>query len=164
MDRIEVTVTPSTYNLTGKPFAYGDNPRISAMYSIQYCVANALLRKDCKLRHFDESFVREPKIMEIINKIHVTADPALDQRNPLATDMEVRMKNGSVYRKSADFPRGMPENPLTRGELMDKFQDCVGYGAKPLRKRKINRIISLVNGLEKAKDVRKLIPLLVSET
>lgn len=160
---IKVTVTPFTYNLTGKPFEYGDNPRINAMYSIQYCVANALLRKSCKLRHFDESLVREPEIMEIINKIHVTPDPALDKRNPMATDVEVRMRDGAVYYKSIDFARGMPERPLIKEELMDKFQDCVTFGGRPLPKGNIKRIISLVDGMETARDVRSLIPLLISK-
>jgi 2-methylcitrate dehydratase PrpD len=160
---VKVTVTPSTYNLTGKPFEYRDNPRISAMYSIQYCVTSALLRKSCKLHHFDESWVREPKIMEIINNVQVSADPALDRRNPLATDVEVRTRDGVVYHKSVDFPRGMPENPLTKEELMDKFKDCVSYGGMPLPKRNIKRIISLVDELEKIKDVRGLIPLLISK-
>ena len=133
------------------------------MYSIQYCVANALLRKSCKLRHFDESLVREPKIVEIINKIYVTPDPALDKRNPLATDMEVRMRDGTVYQKSVDFARGMPERPLIKEELMDKFQDCVSFGGKPLPKSNIKRIMSLVEGLEKVRDVRILIPLLISK-
>jgi 2-methylcitrate dehydratase PrpD len=163
LEEIKVRVTPSTYNLTGKPFNYGDNPRISAMYSIQYCVANALLRKSCKLHHFDESLVREPEIMEIINKIHVTPDPALDPRGQLATEMEVRMKNGAIYHESVDFARGMPERPLIKEELMDKFQDCVSFGGKPLPKGNIKRIISLVDGLEKARDVRSLIPLLISK-
>jgi len=163
LEEIRVTVTPSTYNLTGKPFEYGDNPRISAMYSIQYCVANALLRKSCKLRHFDEPMVREPEIMEIIKKIHVKPDPALDKRNQLATEMEVRMRDGTVYQKSVDFARGMPERPLIKEELMDKFHDCVSFGGKPLPKSNIKRIMSLVDGLEKTKDVRSLIPLLISK-
>ena len=163
LDEIKIRVTPSTYNLTGKPFEYGDNPRISAMYSIQYCVANALFRESCKLRHFDEPLVREPKLMEIISKIHVIPDPALDERNPLATDVEVRMKDGSVYLKSLDLPRGAPENPLEKEELMDKFQDCVSYGGKPLPKGNTKKIISLIDGLESVKDVRRLIPLLMSK-
>lgn len=160
---IKVTVVPWTYNLTGKPFEYGDDPRISAMYSIQYCVANALLRRSCRIRHFDESAVREPKIMEIINKIHIMADPTLDPRNELATHMEVRMKDGTVYHKAVEFPRGTAQNPLTKEELMDKFQDSISYGGKPLPKENIKGIISLVDRLEKIKDVRSLIPLLISK-
>ncbi|MCG6534912.1 MAG: MmgE/PrpD family protein [Syntrophales bacterium LBB04] len=160
---IKVTVTPSTYNLTGKPFEYGDNLRISAMYSIQYCVASALLRGACKLSDFDEPAIREPRILEIIKQIHVTPNPELDKRNQLATDIEVRMKNGAVYHKSVDFARGMPDSPLTREEFMEKFEDCVSYAKKPLPKGNIKRLVSLVEELEKVRDVRRLIPLLVSQ-
>lgn len=160
LDEIKVRVTPFTYNLTGKPFEYGDNPRISAMYSIQYCVANALLRKSCKLRHFDESFVKEPKVMEIISRIHAVADPTLDKRNPRITEMEVRMKDGAVYRKSVASPRGTSENPLTKEELMEKFEDCVSYGGKAFPEEKVKRIISFVGGLVEEKNVCDLIPLL----
>jgi len=52
---------------------------------------------------------------------------------------------------------------LTREELIEKFQDCVSYGGKPLPKGNIKRIISLIDGLEKVKDVRRLIPLLISQ-
>jgi len=161
---IKVTVTPHTFHLTGKPFEYGDNPRISAMYSIQYSVANALLRKSCRLSHFDESQVRDPKMMELINRIHCACDPALAERSRHATDIEVRMKNGAVYQKSVDFGRGMPERPLTRGEFMEKFEDCVSYAEKPLPKGNIKRIVSLVEELEKVKDVRRLIPLLFNNS
>ena len=160
---IKVTVTPFTYNLVGKPFEYGDNPRISAMYSIQYCVANALFRRSCIVRHFDESLVREPKIKELIDKIRVFPEPALDKRNLFATDMEVRMRDGAVYQKTVDFPRGVSENPLTKDEVMDKFRDCISYAGKLLPQKNINRIISIVSELEDVKDVRDLIPLLISQ-
>jgi 2-methylcitrate dehydratase PrpD len=161
LDEIKVRVTPFTQNLTGKPFQYGDNPKISAIYSIQYCVANALLRNSVRLRHFDEPMVREPKLMEIIPKIHPFADPTWDESKQLSSETEVRMKDGAVYQKSVNFPRGTAENPLTREELIDKFEDCVSYSEKSLPKGNIKRIISLIDGLEKVKDVRRLIPLLI---
>ena len=157
---ISVRVTPFTYNLTGKPFAYGENPRVSAMYSIQYCVANALLRKDCKLRHFDETWVKKPELMEIINKVHVFADPAWDETRQLASEMEVRMKDGTVFHKHVEFPRGTAENPLTNEDLLEKFRDCVSYGGGKLSQSRVDELISLVEGLEDVKDVRGLIPLL----
>jgi 2-methylcitrate dehydratase PrpD len=160
---IKVKVTPFTYNLTGKPFQYGDNPKISAIYSIQYCVANALLRKSCKLRHFDESMVMDPRIMEIIEKIHPSADPTWDESKQLSSEMEVRMRNGALYQKKVDYPRGTQENPLTKEELVNKFEDCVSYGGKPLPKGNIKRILSMIDGLEKVTDIRRVIPLLISK-
>lgn len=161
---VKVTVTPYVHNLTGKPFEYGDNPRISAIYSAQYCVANALLRKSCKLHHFDEDLVREPKIMELIEKVHTFSDPALDKRNQLATDIEVRMGDGAIYHRSVDFPPGASEKPLTKEELLGEFYDCVSYGGKPLPQENVERIISLVGRLEEVDDVRTLIPLLINQS
>jgi 2-methylcitrate dehydratase PrpD len=158
---IKVKVTPFTLNFTGRPFEYGDNPRISAMYSIRYCVANALLRKSCKLRHFDESFVRERELLELIEKVHPVVDPALDTLTDIGSVMEVTMKDGSSHRKVVEFPRGTFENPMTEEEIMEKFLDCVSYGGQWLRKESVEKIIAMVFGMEDMDDVRTLVSLLV---
>lgn len=161
VSEIKVKVTPFTHNFTGRPFEYGDNPRISAMYSIRYCVANALLRKTCKLRHFDESSVREPELLGLMEKVHPVVDPALDTLTDIGSVMEVTMRDGAVYPKGVEFPRGTLENPMTQDELMEKFQDCFSYGGKSLPEESFEKITGMVFGLEKVKDIRSLIPLLV---
>ncbi len=166
--QIDVKVSPLVYNLVGHEFKIGDNPKVSAQFSIQYCVADALLRKSSKLCHFDESYIREPKIMELSKKIHVSSEPSLDDpKKPesiLAAYMEVTTKNGSVYHKTVDFPRGLPANPLTNEEHMERFLDCVNYNAPDfLSPTRIGEIISIVGDLEAVKDIRSLINLLSGE-
>lgn len=162
---IHVKVTPFTLNFTGRPFEYGDNPRISAMYSIQYCVANALLRKSCKLDHFNESSVREPALLELITKIYpAVADHSLDRLTDIGSLMEVIMKDGTVHKKLVEFPKGTLQNPLTKEELIEKFKDCAGFAKKPLSYENIDNIIKMVFDLENLDDVRTIIPLLMSET
>jgi len=160
---IEIKLTPYFYNLVGHQFEIGDNPKVSGQFSVQYCVANALLRKGSKLRHFDEPSIREPKVAELTKKVHVIADPALDDpKRPgfsLATDMKVTTKRGRVYHRAVDIPRGMPGNPLTREEHIEHFRDCADYADKPLPPGNIEKIISGVEELEKVQDVRSLIPL-----
>ena len=160
--RIKVIVTPVAYNLTGKPFEYGENPRISAMYSLQYCVSNALLRKGCKLSHFDEPRVRDPGIMELVEKTSVFSDPALDEKHPLAAKMEIIMKNGTICQKEVNFPRGVSENPLSSEELEDIFYDCVDYGGMSFHKDSVKKIISIVHNLEEVDDVRTLVALMAN--
>ena len=43
--RIDITVPPYTHKLVGHPFEVGDDAKVNAQFSIQYCVANALLRR-----------------------------------------------------------------------------------------------------------------------
>ena len=99
---IKVRVTPYVYDMTGGQFKIGDNPKVDAQFSIQYCVANALLRKGGRLEHFDESYVREPRIMELVEKIQVTPDPALEGEKTgasMGADMDVTTTDGATYHK-----------------------------------------------------------------
>jgi 2-methylcitrate dehydratase PrpD len=161
IDRILIRVTPAIYNLTGHPFKIGENPKVDAQFSIQYCVANVLLRKVPELRHFDEPYIKDPKIMELIRKIQVVPDAALMKRGHRTADMSVMTKSGGSYHTVVDTPRGYPENPLTEEEHLERLRDCIGYGSKPLPPENVEKLILLVDQLEGVKDVRTFIPLLL---
>lgn len=161
ISQIDIKVTPYVYKLVGNPFQIRNNPRVDAQFNIRYCVANALLRKSSSLKHFEESFVRDPKIMEMTKKINVSADPILDQRGETALEMEVFTKAGAVFHKSLDFPKGFPENPLTKEENIERFEDCISYAKKPLPPGNIEKVVSLIHKLEEVEDIRCLIPLLL---
>jgi 2-methylcitrate dehydratase PrpD len=161
--RIDIKVRPYQYRLVGHPFEVGDNPRVNAQFNIRYCVASALLRKSCRLEHFDEPFVRSSKVMELTRKIYVAADPALDKRGELAAEVKVRTRENGIYNKTVDIPRGFYGNPLTSEEHMERFQDCVSYARKPLAPENIEKIVTMVSRLEEVRDVRSLIPLLLSQ-
>ena len=160
---IDIMVTPYAHKLVGHQFNIGGNPKVAAQFSIQYCVANALLRKSPKLEHFDEPAIREPKIIELINKIQVGADPTLEKRGHTAVDMRVTTRDGGILHKSVDIARGFPGNPLTKEEHNQRFQNCVSYAEKPLPPENIEQVVSLVSQLEELADVRSLIPLLLSQ-
>lgn len=162
---IKVTPFPGVYQLVGHQFKIGKNPRVNAQFSIQYCVANALLRRSSKLQHFEESQVREPRIMELVKKVHVAPDPELDQGRPefhLRTELKVTTEVGEVYHKVVDIPRGAPGNPLTDEEHQERFRDYVSYAGRPLPSENIDKIASMVGQLEEVEDVRSLIPLLLA--
>ena len=163
IDRIIVRVTPAVYNLTGHSFKIGENPKVNAQFSIQYCVANVLLRKYPELNHFDEPYVKDPKITELIKKIQVMPDASLNQRDHRSADMTVVTRSGKTHHAVIDAPRGYPDNPLTEEEHLNRFRDCIGYGSKPLPPEHIEKIISLVKSLETVEDVRTFIPLLLSQ-
>lgn len=164
IDHIEVKVPPYCYKLVGHPFEIGENPKVNAQFSIQYCVANALLRRSSKLSHFDEINVKDPEIQKLTKKIQISPDPSLeDPEKPgfsLSAKMTVYMTGRKVYEKSVAIPRGLPGNPLSKEEHLERFYDCINYSGIKLRKKEIERLISLINHFEEIKDIRKLIPLL----
>jgi len=163
---ITVKVTPRSHRLVGGAFVLGDNPAVSGKYSIEYCVANALLRKSSKLQDFDESSVSDPPIMELIKKVHPIADSTLGSKCSHETDVEVKMKSGAVYHKRVDIPQGYPENPLSKEQHLVRFRDCIKYAedsmSKPLSSGNIEKIIWQINHLERMEDVCSIVPLLLS--
>lgn len=162
IDHIDVTVPPYIHKLVGHEFQIGDNPRVNAQFSIQYCVANALIRKSSKLHHFEESSVRDPEIMPLARKVRVIADPALDARGHTALDMQVFTTSGDTYFKNMDIAPGFPGNPLTQREHEERFWDCLNFAARPVERQSAEKIISLVTRLEELEDIRNLIPLVGS--
>ena len=160
---IDIQVTPYVFKLVGHPFEIGDNPRVNAQFNIPYCVSNVLLRKKPKLEHFDEQFVRDPKILDIAEKVTVVPDPALDERGETALEMQVSTKDGAVHKKSIDFPPGLPENPLTKEEHMERFQNCISFSGDLLPQENIEKMVSFVNNIEVVEDIRRLIPLLLTK-
>ena len=48
--RVTVRMPPYSHRLVGNPFSPGANPRVSAQFSVQYCVANAIARARCDAR------------------------------------------------------------------------------------------------------------------
>ena len=80
-----------------------------------------------------------------------------------AVDMRVTTRDGAILHKSVDIARGFPGNPLTKQEHNQHFQDCISYAGKPLPPENIEKVVSLVSQLEELTDVRRLIPLLLSQ-
>jgi 2-methylcitrate dehydratase PrpD len=163
VSRVDIRVVPYIYKIVGHPFKTGENPKVNAQFSIQYCVANALLRGSSKLKHFDEPQILDPRIPEILEKVHITAAPELDQRgHNTACEMTVTGTDGRVYHKRLDVAPGFPENPLTREEQDERFRDCIDYSGGVLPRENVEKIVSMVNSLEAIEHVSiSMIPLLV---
>ena len=161
--KVDIRVTPYVFKLVGHPFVIGDSPRVNAQFNIRYCVSNVLLRKSPRLEHFEEQSVRDPKIMEMTKKVNVEPDPGLEPRGETALEMQVFTKDGAVHKKSLDFPPGMPENPLTKEDHLDRFHSCISFAGELLPREKIEKMRSLISEIEGVEDIRLLIPLLSRE-
>jgi len=163
-ERIDILVPPYTYKLVGHLFEIGDNPKVNAQFSIQYCVANALLRKSSKLSHFEEDSIKDPRIATLTERIHVIEDKALEARGHTPLDMRVVTRSGKEYLRAIDIAPGFPGNELTQEDHEQRFWDCMDFAEKKIDRESAVRIVSLVDAIEKIEDVRMLIPLLLSDT
>jgi 2-methylcitrate dehydratase PrpD len=159
--KVTVLLPPYSHQLVGNPFCPGANPRVSAQFSVQYCVANAILRRGASLEHFRPEMVTAPALVPLISRIDVIADPALDRRGHSAVDFELLTTDGRRANRSYDISPGYPGNGLGPAEHRARFDDCMAYAPYPLSEDQIARLVEAVD-LEAYSDVRALLGAIVS--
>lgn len=127
LDYAQVRMPPYAAKLVGMPFEMGDNPRVNAQFSAQYCVANAIWRNSSKLDHFRPSAIAESGVQGLIAKVRVIADPAMDVRGHSAVDLTIRRADGRLGRRAYDVSPGFPGRGLSALEHQARFEDCMAY-------------------------------------
>ncbi len=73
--------------------------------------------------------------------------------------VEIRTRGGKVFSRKVDQYYGTFENPMSKEDLVSKFNDCVSYSVRPLSKRTIQTVIEMIDNLEELDDVTRLIEL-----
>lgn len=114
----------------GPPVAYGPliHPRpttgLEGKFSMQYCMAAAVLDGSPVLDTFVDTAVQRPAAQTLLRRVEFlqTGEPVPATRG--YAEVAVTLKNGSVLRQRSDQPRGGPEKPLSWDELAAKYRDC----------------------------------------
>jgi 2-methylcitrate dehydratase PrpD len=113
-------------------FCDNDNPLDAqrARFSLQHCVATALLHGDVNFADFESSRRSEPHLVELRNKVEVGVDDILDRAYPQHFGARIRIKLDSGITREATITdaKGDPERPLTDNEIIAKFKALWHWG------------------------------------
>ena len=118
-----------TYDLAVSCHDHTDIPgSYSAKMSIPYATAAGLIYGRAGLQEFSEEAVRQPAILELARKVHVTADDELSRAFPgiQAAIVTIKTKDGTFIDR-VDFPKGEPENPLNDQEFRERYNGLMEY-------------------------------------
>lgn len=158
---ISVLLTLGALNgFTGQPFSPGETPQIDGAFSIRYTVACALLRKGVKPAYFTDECTSDPRIRGLIDKMKLVA--AIPPEKAPATEIRVRMEDGTVFSAETAFPKGdIYRTPLTPDEIRGKYRDNAAY-SQTVPVEKSEAVLEMVESLEEIDDVRAITSLLVA--
>jgi 2-methylcitrate dehydratase PrpD len=99
---------------------------LAGKFSMEYCLAAALLHGKVGLQQFADATVQDPRAQELLQRVRLVY-PDQDEPNwdtPMPDIVEVVLHNGQRFQQRIDVPKGDPELPLTWEELVAKFTDC----------------------------------------
>jgi 2-methylcitrate dehydratase PrpD len=118
-----------------------------AKFSIPYAVALALVKGSAGHFHFCEENLHDEKILNLAAKIDVWEDKEITANFPekRTAVVEAKLENGKVLTVKVDIPRGMPENPLSEEELIEKFKALAGMRLDPVKTKNIIDVVLITH-------------------
>ncbi|MBW2363973.1 MAG: MmgE/PrpD family protein [Deltaproteobacteria bacterium] len=117
IQEIAVYINPGVQFLLIHPRPTTD---MQAKFSLEYCVARAILDRDIGPEHFTMDKVDDPVVKLLIEKVK----PKWEDNRMMEVKIDIRMDNGQSYASEVLQARGMPGNPLEWSDLESKFLKC----------------------------------------
>lgn len=127
IDKIEV----HTYKLAVGSHDHVDIRGISsAKLSTPFAVALAIVKGSAGYADYNEDNLNDYLIKSLTRKVSVIEDENLSAQSPAVRGARVTiyMKDGREFEAPCMYPKGEPENPLSREELEEKFRGLAMYG------------------------------------
>ncbi|MDQ3044465.1 MAG: MmgE/PrpD family protein [Chloroflexota bacterium] len=96
-----------------------------AKFSMQFCVAQALLTGHLGPHDFESTQIDDPLTRQLITKVVLSVDPELDTRYPAAWCARVAVEtlDGRIKDHLIEAPKGDPERQLSQADLEVKARD-----------------------------------------
>lgn len=130
--------------------------RESADHSFNYCVAAALLDGEMTAAQFTEKRIMKPDVRDLMGRTELVVDPELEGIFPKTYpgSVTIYLKGGRNVKKTVMDPIGHPNNPMSRGQVEDKFRrQCEPY----MTRQQIDRVIETCWSLEKLQNIGDLV-------
>lgn len=128
--------------------------------SFQYTLAEALHLGELGKDAYQAASLRDPEILRLADAVTCEIDPDFPGPERFKGAVRIEMENGAVFEAVEEHNRGSAENPMTRAELLDKFER---NAASVLAAARIRELAAATAALETLPDASVLVQLSTSE-
>ena len=161
IERVDVWTHTRRLEHTNRPEPKSD---LDAKFSVQYCMARALIDRRIAIEHFEGKAYEEPAVRKLLPRVHAapytTAQFPAD--NHFGAEVRVALRGGKAFSAKVDQPLGRTsENPLPAGLLKEKFENCA---ARVMPRERVAALYAAIQGFENLRDVREVTTIIAGET
>jgi 2-methylcitrate dehydratase PrpD len=153
---VQVVLSPYMFRLVGAPFSPGQNPQVSAQFSVQYSVACAIQYRRLDVNELRDEVILSPEIEALAKKINVSIDES-NTGNVAPVTVCIKLHSGRQVTRTVESVRGGRSSPLSEKELLEKFRGCTATGPFPLSEANAQATIDRIYNVEALMDVRELL-------
>ena len=143
IEQINVFVYPNAIRLAGISHPKDQD---ETKFSIPYTLACALANGSFGIADMDPSRMTV-KARDLLEKITMIPDNTMEDRTRgiRGARVEILCKNGVRLEETVLVPRGDPENPLTRADILEKLKICAGSA---VFSDELSRLVRAVEGIQ----------------
>jgi len=131
---------------------------LEGKFSMQYCMAIAILDGEVGLRQFTDEKVLDPKAQALLKRVHFVHPQGVAPEETLSMPeaVTIRLRDGRELSHEVLVARGDPPNPMSEQELAAKYRDCASFVLSP---QDTQLSLDMVSHLEELRDVTELMDL-----
>jgi 2-methylcitrate dehydratase PrpD len=161
IERVDVWTHARRLEHTNRPAPKSD---LDAKFSVQYCMARALLDRSIAIEHFEGRAYEQPAVKKLLARVHAapytTAQFPAD--NHFGAEVRITLRGGKVLGAKVNEPFGRTSgNPLPPALLKEKFENCA---ARALPADRVGTLYTTVQGFEKLTDTRTVTAIVADDT
>ena len=159
--RIEVLTHPRRLPHTNQPHP---QTSLESKFSIQYCVARALVDGQVTLADFENAAWEQTNITRLlsITQVGEHSDMVKLESGTFGAQVNITLENQEQISERIDHGGGRgPDNPMTDTERRNKFVDCA---SRTLPNAQVSRLFDTLEQLERVHSISKLVELARAES
>jgi 2-methylcitrate dehydratase PrpD len=137
---------------------------LAAKFSLEFCVAAALLDGAVTLEHFSDAAVLRTDVQALLRQVTYEIPPEWQHDDGIAKTgfarITVHLADGSVQHAEVSEVRGSPGRPLSDQELDAKFASCASL---VFADRQVQELLGALRHVEGLGSIRQLSALLTAQ-
>lgn len=155
IEAANIYIYPNAIKLAGIKIPKDQN---ETKFSIQYTFICALMNGSYGIADMDPPRLTDD-VLALIDKTHLVPDSTMEDRTRgiRGTRVEVIMKDGSKVVETVLIPKGDPEKPLTRADIVDKLISCAQGQVDRATLVKLVSTIDAIGGIDRFENPIKTI-------
>lgn len=128
-DQVKRVVVGTNRHMPNALIHHQPHNELQAKFSMEFCLAILLLERKAGLAQFTDEVVNRRDVQEMIGRVDFGVDEQAEAAgyNNMSTRIDVELNDGRRLKTSAAFGKGSPQNPMSDGELVAKFLDCLDW-------------------------------------
>jgi 2-methylcitrate dehydratase PrpD len=161
-DDIDEVCVVQSETVAGQGCNYSPDKPLAARLSIPYCVALAISEGRVTMDQFSAGKLKDNQIGRLMSRVTIIQDATFNSKYPetIASQVDIKTKDGKTYSGSATYPKGDPRNRMTSREVKDKFR---ALALNTFDRQQTEAIVRAISDLEKVEDFSAVTELTVKK-